>query len=389
MGRPVADACRDLISPLPVEVKHRILERLSIRDAARTALLLTHWNHVWLQYGRLSFDWDFSNSVDDEGRTLVDIINNILLSRAGPVKEFCLMIENYYPELRQSDFHRWCLFLSRNGMEELNIRFIICGGALSYKLPFCILSCRTIKQLSVRGLFIDLPVNNVGGIFFNVTSLSFSFVEFRRTANGTASSISIPNLEKLDFLYCEGITKFEINASKLEMLSVHNSMHDVVESRWLTPHLKAIKVLGLCGSSLPLTIVMQLLQKCPNLCELGIIADEAACRPDKEVASRRLEDPDGCFIVQELKMLNTIRIESFSGSAFEMLFVKMLLSKSPALEKVVIMEFGHIDTSIAFKSLRELLCFPRASPKAQIVCMEHDGSMLGWAMGKLWSMGTC
>ncbi|XP_031120903.1 F-box/FBD/LRR-repeat protein At1g13570-like [Ipomoea triloba] len=437
----VVDRSRDLISPLPVEIKHRILECLPTRDAARTAVLSTHWNDVWLQHGRLAFDYDFIYSVeqgdddnydfiysveqgdddkgrtlvdveqgdDDKGRTLVDIINNILLFRAGPVKKFTLYVEHCY---RQSDLDRWCLFLSRNGVEELIIKFCNCGED-EYKLPFCILSCQTIKQMSVDGPFIDFPVNNVGGIFSNVTSLFFSSVEFRLNVNGTASSISIsiPNLEKLSFFNCVGINKFEISASKLERLSVRYFVHDVVESRWLAPHLKAIKSLWLCGSSLlyvdaslfattinlqvlglyelrfscakQLTTAMQLLQKCPNVCELGIRAYQEVSKFDDEATSRLLKDPDGCFIVQDLKMLNTIKIESFRGSTVEILFVKMLLSKSPALEKVVIMESCFIDTSVAVKSLRELLRFPRASLKAQIVCMEHKGAMSGWAMGEL------
>ncbi|XP_019167599.1 PREDICTED: uncharacterized protein LOC109163301 isoform X2 [Ipomoea nil] len=355
----------DLISPLPVELKHRILECLSTRDATRTALLSTHWNHVWLQHGRLAFDWDFSDSVqqghDDEGKTLVHIINNILLSRAVPVKKFTLCIGNYYPELRQFDFDRWCVFLSTNGVEELNIHFVNCEEA-EYKLPFCILSCRTIKQLRVGD--------------------------------------------------CGGINKFEIiSASKLERLSIYNCVHDVVESRWLAPHLKAIKTLCLCGSSLlymdaslfatainlqllvlcnfsfgcgkQLTVAMQLFQKCPNLCELEILADEEVCKRDKEALSRLLEDREGCFTVQDLKMLKTIKIESFSGSIVEMLFVRMLLSKSPALERVVIIEeYVGIDTS-AVECLRELLRFHRASPKAQI-CMELDDPICGGLSDYIW-----
>ncbi|XP_031123517.1 uncharacterized protein LOC116026187 [Ipomoea triloba] len=195
-------------------------------------------------------------------------------------------------------------------------------------------------------------------------------------------------------------------------------MNNVVESRWLTPHLKAIKALWLCGSSLlymdaslfatainlqvlglyelhfgcgkQLTAAMQLLQKCPNLCELGTTPYQEGSKLDKEAASRLFEDPNGCFIVQDLTMLNTIKIDSFWGSTTEMLFVKMLLSKSRALEKIVIMESSDIDTSIAVKSLRELLRFPRASTKAQIVCLENDddddASMYSSAMGELWSM---
>ncbi|XP_031122494.1 uncharacterized protein LOC116025413 [Ipomoea triloba] len=93
-------------------------------------------------------------------------------------------------------------------------------------------------------------------------------VEFRRTVNGTASSISIPNLKRLNFFDCRGINKFEISASKLEMLSVRGSVNNVVESRWLTPHLKAIKALWLCGSSL-LYIDASLFATAINLQVLG------------------------------------------------------------------------------------------------------------------------
>ncbi|XP_019167600.1 PREDICTED: F-box/FBD/LRR-repeat protein At1g13570-like isoform X3 [Ipomoea nil] len=221
----------------------------------------------------------------------------------------------------------------------------------------------------------------------------------------------MPNIEKLALQNCGGINKFEImSASKLERLSIHNCVHDVVESRWLAPHLKAIKSLWLCRSSLlymdaslfatainlqllvlcnfsfgcgkQLTVTLQLLQKCPNLCELGILANQPVYKRDQEAASRLLEDPDGCFIEQDLKMLKTIKIESFSGFIVEMFFVRMLLSKSPALERVVIMEYVGIDTS-AVECLRELLRFHRASPKAQI-CMELDDPICGGLSDYIW-----
>nr|GMD28474.1 F-box/FBD/LRR-repeat protein At1g13570-like [Ipomoea batatas] len=153
---------RDLISELPVEVKDRILECLPIRDAARTALLSRHWNHVWLHHERLKFDSEFlqsfQNSQDDEGRTLVNIINSILFFRAGPVKKFSLEISDPSPLPQQFDIDRWFLFLSRNGVEELMI--CLDTDVEEYKLPFCLLSCSTIKKLIVQGPFIHLPVND-------------------------------------------------------------------------------------------------------------------------------------------------------------------------------------------------------------------------------------
>ncbi|XP_019153495.1 PREDICTED: F-box/FBD/LRR-repeat protein At1g13570-like [Ipomoea nil] len=339
----------------------------------------------------------------DDSRTLVNIINNILFFRAGPIRKFTLEINTAYDASpQQSDFDKWCLFLSRNGVEELNIS-LYSYLEPDYQLPFCLLSCRTIKKLIVEGPFIDLPVNGCG-IFSNVTSLAFFNVSFKRSVNGIASSISTPKLEKLAFKDYGGINKFEINPPKLEILSVIGSIYDIYDfgdSRWLALHLKAIKTLWLCGSSLecmrvsmfptsinlrvlklyglhfgywdqPL-VFMQLLQKCPNLCELQIMADECWEDDDKKAASRLLEDPGGCLAIQELKihMLNTIQIESFNGSAFEMFFMKLLLSKSPALERVVIMKRWGMNASKVRKTQRKLECFPRASPNAQIVCSDN------------------
>ncbi|XP_031103044.1 F-box/FBD/LRR-repeat protein At1g13570-like isoform X2 [Ipomoea triloba] len=377
---------RDLISELPLEVKDRILECLPTREAARTALLSRHWNDVWLQHGRLVFDWEFLQSLqqceDDEGRNLVKIMNDILFFRAGPIKKFTLQILCDEPKPQQSKFDRWCLFLSRNGVEELNLS--IESYNESYKLPFCLLYCKTIKQLIVQELSIDLPVNDCG-IFSNVTSLAFLYVNFKRSDNGIASRISIPKLEKLAFELCCGINKFEISPPKLEILSVINCMGNVVESRWLAPHLKGIKTLWLCGSSLEcmdvsmfpsamnlqvlklynilvscgkqLSVAMQLLKACPNLCELQIMADEFSQKDNvEEATSRLLEDPDGCFVIQEMKMLNTIKIEAFSDSALEMLFIKMLLSKSPALERVVIVKSDYTGSSEAYAARAIMMC---------------------------------
>nr|GMD29527.1 F-box/FBD/LRR-repeat protein At1g13570-like [Ipomoea batatas] len=128
--KTLPDGSMDLISQLPGEVKDRILECLPTRDAAKMALLSTHWNDAWLQHGRLAFDSDFFHSVewcheDEEGLNPVNIINNILFFRAGPVKKFILRLSSDDLRPEESDFKR------------------------------------TIQQLIVEGSFIDLPVNVV------------------------------------------------------------------------------------------------------------------------------------------------------------------------------------------------------------------------------------
>ncbi|XP_031103571.1 uncharacterized protein LOC116007116 isoform X2 [Ipomoea triloba] len=133
--------------------------------------------------------------------------------------------------------------------------------------------------------------------------------------------------------------------------------------------MKLYNLLVSCGKQL--TVAMQLLKACPNLCELQIMADEISRKDNEEATSRLLEDPDGCFVIQEMKMLNTIKIEAFSDSALEMLFIKMLLSKSPALERVVIVRSEYPRPSKVRKIERKLKCFPCASPNAQIICVDN------------------
>ncbi|XP_031121937.1 F-box/FBD/LRR-repeat protein At1g13570-like isoform X2 [Ipomoea triloba] len=147
--RIVPDANRDLISELPLELKVSILECLPTRDAARTVLLSTHWNDVWLRLGRLAFDKHFFCDIRKcSGKSIVPykIITYILLQRVQPVKKFSLHLSALFdPTLEQSNLDEWCLYLSRNGIEELHIS---CSNHC-YKLPFCIVSCPTIKQLEL------------------------------------------------------------------------------------------------------------------------------------------------------------------------------------------------------------------------------------------------
>ncbi|XP_019150026.1 PREDICTED: F-box/FBD/LRR-repeat protein At1g13570-like [Ipomoea nil] len=403
------DAGRDVISELPVEVKEMILECLPTRDAARTALLSTHWNEVWLRHGRLVFDKDFleclSKYEGEKGMALINTINDILMLRAGPIKKFTLQVHRTSdPQPQQCDLDRWCRFLLRNGVQELNLYI-----SRNHKLPSCIFLCRTIKQLSLGGFIFDLPVPSC--IFPSVTSLFLENVEF--SDNVKEIVYSVPNLEELVFCGCKGITNFEISSTKLERYIVIGSLFwmKLDESRWFTRCLKTIKtlILGarflLCKDAEIATVtfptainlqvielydlsvscaaqfafVLQLLQNSPNLCQLKIMALDCLCSCDLTMGTRLLEEQYSCIIKQDLKILNTIIIVGFSGVTLEMLFVKMLLSKSPTLERVAIMEYVDTDiedTSEDVNSWRkELLCFPRASPEAQLVCGEIDDSV--------------
>ncbi|RAL37551.1 hypothetical protein DM860_000245 [Cuscuta australis] len=117
-----------------------------------------------------------------------------------------------------------------------------------------------------------------------------------------------------------------------------------------------------------LTTFIQLLKKCPTLRLLKFLSrDKTRFAYAREASPRMLEDSSGRLNGQDLCKLQTVEIGPFRGSRQEMFFVKAIISNSPALEKLVIMEANDIGALAAFKFPRELLCVPRASTKAKIV----------------------
>ncbi|CAH9119672.1 unnamed protein product [Cuscuta europaea] len=224
---------KTVISELPEEVKERILGRMPTRDAARCALLSTQWRDAWYRQGRLVFDSEFFDSfkslrnVADKDAFFVNIINSILLLRAGPVKLFTLEIYGPYPRRPlQSELDRWCLFLSRNGVEELDLSM-----SSKHKLPLCLMSCKTMRQLSPANFFIRLPAN-ARCIFPGLIS-----------ANGNGNGLvntTLPKLENLDFIDgCVGVGNFLVSAPQLQCLDADDCVEGAT-IRLLALHLISI-----------------------------------------------------------------------------------------------------------------------------------------------------
>ncbi|CAH9055856.1 unnamed protein product [Cuscuta epithymum] len=118
-------------------------------------------------------------------------------------------------------------------------------------------------------------------------------------------------------------------------------------------------------------LVVLMMTKCPNLCELEIVPKEFIPRDEIEAAAKSSIDPEYGFTDQDLGTLKTVKMQSFRALRLEILFVKAILLNSPALEKLVIQESPYIDALMASKTARKMLCFPRASPKAQVVFLEY------------------
>ncbi|CAH9124149.1 unnamed protein product [Cuscuta epithymum] len=401
----------DYISQLPAELKESILELLSTREAAKMAMLSTHWKDVWYAHGHLVFDYDFFSyfppvGFEDEPVDYMEIINRCLMLRMGSVKKFTLGLSEgeqqrlyvFIPLPLPAYINRWCTFLSRNGIEELRISVDNCSR--TYKLQDCIITCPTIKQLLLGGFVFGFPANS-HSVFPGVTSLVFEYIEFQPDLTGTV--YNVPNLEKLSFENCAGIDNFVINAPKLKCLTTNYNYENLTDSRWFVLHFTVISTLHLQADLLwhmpdavaavtfpsatnlevfvinnvdfiytkHFTFVIELIQKCPKLCELRIETGNYYGQGDyeEEDASRILEYPNSFVIKKELQLLKTVKMSVFHGYRLEVLFVKTILFNSPALEELVITKAPH--GQVALEIPVEILCSPRSSPKAQVLFLEY------------------
>ncbi|CAH9124152.1 unnamed protein product [Cuscuta epithymum] len=348
--------------------------------------------------GILMDGWCLIPASTDPRLDFVNMITNILLLRSGPVKIFKLVISSSYLNLRlqQQDIDRWCLFLTRNGIEQLHLSVYYSGDI--FKVPVSIISCPTIKKLNLAGFAFNCPVTaGPSSPFSGVTTLIFNRVWFSRNKHSPVIPFSIPKLEVLVLCGCVEMDKFSFSAPKLKTFRVTRSKF-ATEWKWFELHLKVIKTLHLSNEFImldahrpsfptalnleviklfhfiyvdkkPFALLLQLLKKCPKLSELEILMHDKFHEMHGD-ASSTSADPGSWLNGEDINMLKKVKVEQFRGLRYEVLFIKTILSKSPMLEEVVILESPEIDAQTAFRMPREMIKFPRASPKAQIIFLK-------------------
>ncbi|KAL4560993.1 hypothetical protein LXL04_033152 [Taraxacum kok-saghyz] len=88
-------------------------------------------------------------------------------------------------------------------------------------------------------------------------------------------------------------------------------------------------------------------------------------RVDVGPALSYLEAPD-CLDCT-LSKLKSVKMKSLEGSRPELLFIKLLLAHSPCLEKLGIASSGSCDAKKRFDIAKDVMRFPRASPKVEAI----------------------
>ncbi|NP_001390412.1 F-box/FBD/LRR-repeat protein At1g13570 [Solanum lycopersicum] len=416
----------DRISGLPKNVIDHILEFIPVKDAARTSILSRKWRYIWATFPELVLDNGFrQNFIGKLKSDFTEAVNCILLLHMGDIVKFVLDTKGVFTaKSSYAIIDRWILYVTRNGVKMLTLRT---SNDDTYTLPLSIFNCSTLTYLELSNCVFKPPNPFIG--FQNLIALHLKGTTFVPATSFCV--IKAPLLAKLDLILCRGtqylnivspglkflvfrdshsylvldcfmncknitLLKLEFNGvvddrtndkrSTLEKLLVSSPALEVLRldsffvellSARIVPNLQPSTLsclwhlhLGVDFSKMcHISYVLQLIKSSPNLRKLHISVH--ATSDDAEAILKYLDTPS--CLEQPLDKLEHVAINCFSSSKAELLFVKLLLSRSPSLLKMCIDQLADIDIDIAL----ELMRFPRASPRAELFYSRYkDNSVI-------------
>ncbi|XP_075096979.1 F-box/FBD/LRR-repeat protein At1g13570 [Nicotiana tabacum] len=374
-SKEATDARKSTIGDLPTDIKQRILEYMPIQVAARTSILSKRWTYIWSTQPNLVFDHHFFQYVSNNRASAGRIIHKILMRHTGLILGFQLISREH--KLAQSDVDQCITFLLENGVQKLTIDM---ANNKPYALPYAIFSSSTLTHLKLSRCIFELPD------VIKLPSLVSLNLELAELAS--RKTVRFPHLPMLEIL--------KINMSRI------CSYTEIFSFYHVAPMLRSIKHLYLAGSFLenswmvpePERLVQPLnlerlilydleisykhiycalcfLRISPKLYELSIretvrVGDTPS--NTTELLSNYFSEPRN-LVNEALKMIKTVRLRKFKGSRVEMCLVRLLLAHSLNLEKMIIEQYSRNATRCN-EHLKELVSFPRASPKAVLKYLE-------------------
>ncbi|KAJ9559127.1 hypothetical protein OSB04_013741 [Centaurea solstitialis] len=415
----------DRMSNLPESMVSSILERLPVQDAVRTSILSKNWRYRWTTMTSLVLDEQFSRKFAKNGafgqHGFIRIVNQVLILHPRPITKILLHIPQMHLDSFQ-EIDQWMLFLSRNSVREL----VLTNSNLPYKLPSQLSSCSELRKLKLENCIFTPPLTFE--VFPNLADLFLKDIDFRTGSCGI--QVNLPHLTKLCLYYCTNIDNFKIKAQKLITLGLQTypdamvSFIRLLESpcltavgiyslepvedfvgvermnlTWLFTSFPKIPLFGINGHFLKLLSAdnipkynslkelwlfdlqysdldqlsgaLCLLRSSPNLKKLSIKHTKpGAMHYDVEASSDHLESR--ACLDQTLKRLQSVKVECFEGSKPALQFIKLLLAHSPSLNKMTILPSGTTDASKRLNIAKDVMRFPRASPKAELIYLDPD-----------------
>ncbi|KAL8096014.1 F-box/FBD/LRR-repeat protein At1g13570-like [Apium graveolens] len=416
----------DRISNMPSNIKDLILERLSIHDAAKMGVLSTTWRDLWVTNPHLVFDDIFFSRLHNGMKRprpskSSRIISNILLAHIGPILNFTLHIPMCSLLHNCSDKEIWIKNISKNGVRNLKLINPSCDP---YKIPSSLFSCLDLTHLNLSRCMLN-PPRKFGGFCYLVNvelhrvkitgDMSFGTqleelvlhecsgmehlgCQFKNSNNLTLLKIETGSINKedIDLGWFECVQKVT-NLSLMRHLFQENSRIEINNLDKLLGNMSRINSLLLGGFSLEslksdtavlkrpmatlenlyihsagfcdsgdLHYVLCLIKSSPNLRYLYISLYGKVNR-SKDANLSHLTALQSDMIMDQLE---NVEIYGMTGTKPELQFVKLLLESTPSLRLLKLNMEPRDNPLQELRIAQDLLLYPRASSRAQIIWAE-------------------
>ncbi|KAI8527429.1 hypothetical protein RHMOL_Rhmol12G0074900 [Rhododendron molle] len=362
----------DIISNLPSTVTENILKGLPLRDAVRTSVLSSKWRYKWVTLPQMVFDnkfflkgWDKDFTFYLHGSSTHEIpchfysflklrdlnLSNCVIKPPPTFKGFGRLVNLNFEDVNISA--EMCgLFISSCPLLE-RLRLHDCTD-----FDFLKINAPNLKYLEFFGIFESVSLENTPLL----VEISVTLGSWNKMVK---HSVEETYIEWAKFFHSlPAIEDMHLDSSILESFDAGN-----VPER-LPSTLNQLKVLVLsdvCYSNLDhVSWALCLLRSSPNLHKLQSSILNFTPVEDHVVEFLQAQD----YSEFSLNKLQKVKIHHFSGAEAEMHFVKILLAHSKVLETMVILPEHGMSAEKGFAMLKELIRFPKASLKAEVIVSE-------------------
>ncbi|KAJ3684872.1 hypothetical protein LUZ61_014036 [Rhynchospora tenuis] len=207
----------DFISALPNELLSSILSFIPVKDAARTSVLSSRWRHLWKE---APLRLDDASIEPNNLEWSCKAVSKIILDSHGPIDTLRLSRftkSNLYPALGRIVES----VTTQRGLRELTLLADV-DFENHYVLPWSLLCCNSLRQLSLRGCEFPSPLFLPVSIFPNLKVLRLTRVELSNDTLQVLLSKCL-SLETLHFISFAGLHCISISSPSLRNLVWHTS----------------------------------------------------------------------------------------------------------------------------------------------------------------------
>ncbi|XP_060169946.1 F-box/FBD/LRR-repeat protein At1g13570-like isoform X1 [Lycium barbarum] len=405
--------CPDVLSNLPEDVIDAILMFLPLQDAVQTSILSKKWRYYWCRLQALTLDrslWKTEKDKEYPTTKLVNVMYHILTFVTRPITKFsldppylesCPKMDNLLHFLSKNGINHLVLNLASTNLYKLPVSFFTCLQMKHLTLQYCLIlpppdftgfdrlirlelydvtiSSKSLESLIGHAKFLEhlalvnAPVLDISD-HIQINTPKLRFLDYTSSIR-SISLVNVPLLEELcltsdepseNSRICDIATFFE-SCNSLEHLHLsYDNIKVLAEGgvpKRLPFDLTCVKRLCLCIGFDEVDVVLCglcLIRSFPYLQYLEI--EMKYCCVD--VPALECLEVEGC---SDLTFPHLIEVKLFViGSIPEMQFIKLLLSKSQVLKRMLI-ESWIEDIRRIDKRLDELANCWRASPEAEVV----------------------